>query len=190
VTRLARTLVLALLLLLAACSKSYRVGDRVLVDWEGADYPASVVVVEGPGRYKVHYEGYEAIWDESVPATRIKGKVHGAVQVPPPPAKVRARMAAGNKASLSTFKVGDRVKVDWKGSFYPATVLLVLGNERYRVHYDGYDQNWDENVDISRIQRKLGEAAGGGLPPEAFSSQPSALSQQAEALRARRRLGR
>jgi hypothetical protein len=63
-------------------------------------------------------------------------------------------MGTGSKASLSTFKVGDHVKAEWKGTYYPATILLVLGGERYRVHYDGYDQNWDENVDISRIQRK------------------------------------
>jgi hypothetical protein len=154
VKRALSVLVLSAALLLSACSKSYRVGDRVLVEWEGADYPAAIVAVESPGKYKIHFEGYDAIWDESVPATRIRGKVTGPVQLPPPPPKVRARMAMLNKSSLSTYKVGDRVKVDWKGTFYPALVLAVLGNERYRVHYEGYDQNWDENVDISRIQRR------------------------------------
>ena len=141
---------------LAACGKSYRVGDRVLVDWEGPDpYPAVILAVESPGKYRIHYENYDAIWDESVPVTRIKGKITGPLPpAPPPPPKVRARMAAGNKVTMSTFKPGDRVKVDWKGTYYPATVLVVLGGERYRVHYDGYDSNWDENVDISRIQRK------------------------------------
>ncbi len=151
-----RALALVAALALAACSKSYRVGDRVLVDWDGADYPASVVAVEGPARYKVHYEGYEPIWDESVPLLRIRRKIHDTdrIQVPPPPAKVRARMTAGNKQSQSAFKVGDRVKVDWKGSYYPAVIMLVLGSERYRVHYEGYDANWEENVDGTRIQRK------------------------------------
>jgi hypothetical protein len=145
-----------LMLLLSACSKSYRVGEKVLVEWEekGPSYPAYVTVIEGPGRYRVHFDGYETIWDESVPATRIKGRVSGPVTAPPPPAKVKARMGNGNKAQLSTFKVGDRVKVDWKNTVYPATILAVHGNERYRVHYDGYDTNWDENVEISRIQRK------------------------------------
>jgi hypothetical protein len=80
--------------------------------------------------------------------------VKGYVLPPPPPPRVRARMTAGNKTTISTFRQGDRVKVDWKGSFYSATVVEVLGNERYRVHYDGYDANWDENVDIARIQRR------------------------------------
>jgi hypothetical protein len=152
-----RAFVLALALSVAACSKSYRVGDHVLVEWEGADYPAAVQAVEGPGKYRIHFEGYDPIWDESVPIARIKRKLpeSGSVPSPPPPAKVRARMASGaGKTQLSTFKIGDRVKVDWKGTFYPATILVVLGGERYRVHYEGYDQNFDENVDISRIQRK------------------------------------
>lgn len=152
-----RVFVLGLALAATGCSKTYRVGDRVLVEWEGAEYPAGVLAVEGPGKYKVHFEGYDAIWDESVPVTRIKRKIteSGPVPTPPPPAKVRARMASGgSKTQLSTFKIGDRVKVDWKGTFYPATILVVLGGERYRVHYEGYDQNWEENVDISRIQRK------------------------------------
>lgn len=150
-------LALSLLTFAPGCSKSYRVGDKVLVEWEekAPPYPASIIVVESPGRYRVHFEGYEAIWDESVAATRIKGRISGPVQAPPPPAKVRARLGAANKAQLSTFKVGDHVKVDWKGTFYSATILAVHGGEKYRVHYEGYDANWDENnVDISRIQRK------------------------------------
>lgn len=141
-------------LALAACSSPYRVGDRVLVEWEGNEYPASILVIESTARFRVHFEGYESIWDESVPATRIKGKVKGHVVAPPPPPKVRARTSASNKTPLSTFRQGDRVKVDWKGALYPATILEVLGNERYRVHYDGYDANWDETIEVSRIQRR------------------------------------
>ncbi len=141
---------------LTGCSKSYRVGDTVMVEWDGPiPYPAKILAVESPGRYRVHYEGYEPIWDESVPATRIKGKAHGKQKPPPPPAKVRARMPQANGVVVqSVYKVADRVKVEWKSAFYPATIVGVLGNERYRVHYDGYDTNWDEDVDFARIQRK------------------------------------
>ncbi|MCU0658398.1 MAG: hypothetical protein MUF64_25010 [Polyangiaceae bacterium] len=149
-----RGLILAALLLSLACSTPYRVGDRVLVEWDGNDYPASILVIESQARFRVHFEGYESIWDESVPATRIKGKVQGHITPPPPPPRVRARMSAGSKTPTSTFRQGDRVKVEWKGAFYTATILEVIGNERYRVHYDGYDANWDEVVDITRIQRK------------------------------------
>ncbi len=152
-----RGFVLALGLLASGCTQSYRVGDRVLVEWDGGKdpYPASILQLEAPGRYRVHFEGYESIWDESVPTMRIKGKVTGHVVPPPPPAKVvRARPGANSKTPVSTFKQGDHVKVEWKGPFYSATILEVLGNERYRIHYDGYDDNWNETVDISRIQRR------------------------------------
>lgn len=140
-----------------ACSRTYKVGDKVLVQWEESSpevYPALVLSVDSPGKYRIHYDGYDPIWDESVLATRIKGTVHGSPKRPPPPAKVRARLPSAGAAPQSMYKVGDRVKVDWKGSFYPATILAVLGGERYRVHYDGYDSNWDEDVEFSRIQRK------------------------------------
>ena len=151
-----RAVALALGLLLAGCTQGYRVGDRVLVEWDGVDplYTASIIQLEAPGRYRVHFEGYESIWDESVPTMRIKGKAKGNEKPPPPPNKVRARLGAGSKAAVvSTYKQGDRVKVDWKGSFYTATILEVLGNERYRVHYEGYDDNWNEVVDIARMRR-------------------------------------
>lgn len=152
-----RVWALALVLTLSGCAKSYKVGDQVMVEWEGAvPYPAKILAVETPGKYRVHYEGYEPIWDESVPATRIRGKYQGTPKhKPPPPAKVRARMPQSAGATVqSVYKIADQVKVEWKSAFYPATIIAVLGNERYRVHYDGYDANWDEEVDFARIQRK------------------------------------
>jgi hypothetical protein len=142
------------LFLLGACKERYRVGDFVLVEWEGAEYPAYITVYESPGRYRVHYDGYDVIWDESVPATRIHGKVTGIAPRPQPPAKVLRSMGTTRKSAKSTFKEGDKVSVDWKNLYYNATIIGVLGNEQYRVHYDGMDSNWDEDVDLSRIKRK------------------------------------
>jgi len=144
--------------MLAGCSTQYRVGDRILVEWEGHEYPASVLVIESPNRLRIHYEGYETNLDEIVALTRVKGKVHGPVVHPPPPAKFRARMAPSPSASTSSlpslYKPNERVKVQWKESWYTATILQSLPNETYRVHYEGYDSNWEETVEASRIQRK------------------------------------
>lgn len=54
-------------------------------------------------------------------------------------------------APSGAYKVGDKIMVDWKGKAYPATVLKVVGKDLYRIHYDGYDASWDENVGPSRI---------------------------------------
>jgi hypothetical protein len=44
-----------------------------------------------------------------------------------------------------------RVRVDWHGKPYAATIVTVLGGERYRVHYDGFGPEWDETIDGARI---------------------------------------
>jgi hypothetical protein len=140
------------LLLCSGCSRAYDVGDHVLVEWEGKVYPAMIIEVPGPGKVKVHYDGYDEMWDEVVPRGRIKGRVDGPVPTPEPPEKVRRTAVAAAKSNA--YKMGDRVKVDWHGHYYPAVIVGVVGPERYRVHYEGYGNEFDENVGRDRIQAK------------------------------------
>lgn len=147
----ARLLGLALLAL-AGCKRNYQVGDHVYVDWEGGEYPAVIKEQVGPSKFKVHFDGYEEIWDETVVKDRIKRLVEGPAIQPEPPAKVRAR--ALKAAQTNQFKVGDRVRVDWHGHVYPATITAIIGPERYRVHFEGYGPEWDDNVELQRIQSR------------------------------------
>ncbi|MBI5536191.1 MAG: hypothetical protein HY898_25945 [Deltaproteobacteria bacterium] len=155
--RLAQALLVMALALLSGCKEQYIVGDHVLVEWEGNDYPAVIISVEGPARYRVHYDGYDKIWDENVNVTRVKGRVKGPTLAPPPPAKVLKRGGApassgsAQSGSPSRFREGVRVRVEWHGKPYAATVVSVLGGERYRVHYEGFGPEWDETIDGSRI---------------------------------------
>src|SRR6266550_192841 len=126
-----------LLLSLLGCRRAHQVGDHVLVDWRGGDYPAVTVAVEGPSKFHVHYDGFSEDWDEVIPATRIRSRLSTS---PTPP---------------SVYRVGDRVRVEWHGSIYPATILTILGDDRYRVHYEGFGNEWDEDIALSRIQRLL-----------------------------------
>ena len=50
-----------------------------------------------------------------------------------------------------TCSTGDRAVVNWKGQWYPATVIKTKGNRCY-VHYDGYHKSWDEWVGPQRIR--------------------------------------
>jgi hypothetical protein len=157
--KLGRTLwALALACALAACKKPYRVGEHVLVEWEeGKLYPAHVVEAHGPARYRVHFDGYDAHWDEDVGVDRIRGRVQGAVgSPPPPPAKVsRALGAPTGSASvaegINPFHEGDRVRVTWRGSVYGAIVLQVVGRDKVLVHYEGHENAWDEVIVLDRI---------------------------------------
>ncbi len=140
-------------LALAGCKRSYGIGDHVLVEWEGNVYPAMIMEAPGPGKFKVHYDGYDTVWDETVVGRdRIRGLVEGPVVAPEPPAKVRAK--AMKAAQTNMYKINDRVRVEWHGQIYPATISGIVGAEKYRVRYDGYGPEWDEIVGLSRIQPK------------------------------------
>jgi hypothetical protein len=153
-----RSSVLAAFLVLSGCRRAHQVGDHVLVAWRGGDYPAVIVGVEGPSKFHVHYDGFSADWDEVIPATRIRGRLSSAPSpaAGPPIAKPRkpAASASAAPAPPSVYRLGDRLRVEWHGSIYTATVVNVLGDDRYRVHYEGYGTEWDEDVPLSRIQRK------------------------------------
>jgi hypothetical protein len=39
----------------------------------------------------------------------------------------------GSKAAGETYAVGDRIQVTWKGKLYPAVILSVEGDGRYKI---------------------------------------------------------
>jgi hypothetical protein len=149
----ARLVCLLLLALAVGCTKPYSVGDQVLVEWEGKEYPAKIISVEGPTKFRVHFDGYDNIWDETVSKERLKGfAVEGRIVHPEPPPKVRAKAVSATQTNI--YRIGDRVRVEWHGQLYPAVVTAIVGQERYRIHYEGYGPEWDEQVGVSRIQPK------------------------------------
>jgi hypothetical protein len=154
---------LAIALLVCGCRRAHQVGDHILVEWRNADYPAVIVAIEAPARFRVHYDGYSDDWDESITTTRIKGRLSAAVSPVslPAPAPVRGKPGPSGSASSrpppeppSVYRAGDRVRVEWHGAIYPAAIIAVLGDDRYRVHYEGYGDEWDESIGLNRIQRK------------------------------------
>ena len=50
--------------------------------------------------------------------------------------------------------VGDRGKVSWKGKWYDAQIKQVSGT-RFMIHYDGYDNSWDEWITLDRMSIKV-----------------------------------
>jgi hypothetical protein len=144
-------------LLLVACTKPYRVGDYVLVEWEegGPPYPAYIIEIKSERVFRVHFDGYETRWDEDITTDRVLGRVEGPVTAPPPPKKVARASGASPKAAGSAtaapYRVGDRVKVRWRESVYNASIVAVVAPDRFLVHYDGHESAWDEVVTIDRI---------------------------------------
>jgi hypothetical protein len=135
-----------------ACSRSHRVGDEVMVEWEGKEYPAVILSADAT-KYRVHFKDLDDQWDQDVLKSRVKGFAKGDEIRPEPPAKVREKAMEASQSN--TYRVGDMVRVQWSdGRYYPATIIDVVGKEHYRVHFEGYGKEWDENVRLSRIQPK------------------------------------
>ncbi|NRA35575.1 MAG: hypothetical protein HRU17_19785 [Polyangiaceae bacterium] len=129
-----------------------------MVEWEDKDYPAYILELRTRGRFKVHMDGYDTRWDRIVDAEQIKGRAEGTVPAPPPPKRVARAMgltpaaSAQAKSAVSTFKVGHKVKVKWRGSTYSATIVEVVAPDKYKIHYNGHESAWDEVVPLERIQ--------------------------------------
>lgn len=49
------------------------------------------------------------------------------------------------------YKAGDKVMVDWKGTPYKAVILKVEAGGRFRIHYEGYADSWDESIPSARL---------------------------------------
>lgn len=144
------------LAIVIGCNKPYRIGEHVWVEWEGREYPAYIIDQKDKARFRVHFDGYDSQWDEDVTLDRIKGRIVAPVKHPPPPDKVARAMGVFPKPSASAgapspYKVGDRVRVRWRGSVYAGTVQAVLDADRVSIHYDGYGSEWDETVAMDRI---------------------------------------
>ena len=46
---------------------------------------------------------------------------------------------------------GTKLWVEWRKTWWPATVLRPIGHGRYRIHYDGWSALYDEDVDATRM---------------------------------------
>ena len=99
------------------------VGQRGEVLWKGSWYPALVKNVSNNGCY-ITYEGYDSSWDEWVEPSRFR----------------------------AAFRVGQSVRILWKGQWYSGRILDVNRNS-YFVTYDGYDSSWNEWVESARVSR-------------------------------------
>jgi hypothetical protein len=138
-----------------SCRESLRIGDHVLVQYEGHSCPGYVIERKSETRLRIHFdfEGYD--WQDDVSIDRVLGTVQGAVQSCALPDRVRATLGllGSSKSNVRTspYQVGDRVRVRWRQSIYPATVTEVRTADTVVVHYHGHEDVWDEVINTDRI---------------------------------------
>ena len=102
---------------------SQKKGDKVEVLWSSKWYPATVLEVNGSS-WKIHYDGYGDNYDEWVGTDRIK----------------------------LAYKKGDKIQVKSGSTWYKSTIIEVNGS-KYKIHYDGWSDSWDEWVGKDRMKR-------------------------------------
>lgn len=145
----------ACLVALAACRERYRIGDHVLVEYDERRCPAYVLEKRGTSRFRVHFdfEGYD--WQDDVAIDRVVGRATQGTPPCPLPRAVRATLGLlstkKHEARDSPYRVGERVRVRWRGSTYPATITELIGGDQLRVHYLGHESVWDEAISVDRI---------------------------------------
>lgn len=103
-------------------------------------------------------------------------------------------------ACKKPYRVGEHVLVEWEKEQppYPAYITDRVGTTRFRVHFDGYDSRWDEDVSIDRVlgrvegpvptpppPAKVALAAGVASPKTAGSAGEMAVSPYKEGDRVR-----
>lgn len=151
----ARVGLVVLGLIASGCRENLRIGDHVLVDYDGSSCPGYVIDRKSETRLRVHFdfEGYD--WQDDVSVDRVLGKVQGATQPCSLPDRLRAtlglRATPTSQARPSQYQVGDRVRVRWRQSIYPATITGVRAADTVVVHYHGHEDVWDEAINIDRI---------------------------------------
>jgi hypothetical protein len=142
-------------LAMLGCRESLRIGEHVLVEYGGNSCPGYVIEKKSETRLRIHFdfEGYD--WQDDVPIDRVLGTVRGPVQPCALPDRVRATLGLlatpKSRARTSPYQVGDRVRVRWRESIYPATVKEVRAADTVVVHYHGHEDVWDEAISIDRI---------------------------------------
>ena len=71
---------------------------------------------------------------------------------PPAERQVSIQPHGESEPENRAFIVGDKVEVEWRGTWYAATVIKTEA-KRYRIHYADHDDSWDEWVGAARIRR-------------------------------------
>jgi hypothetical protein len=141
---------------LAGCRENLRIGDQVIVEYEGRQCSGYVIDKKSDTRFRIHFdfEGYD--WEDDVSADHMLGRVQDPVPDCPLPARVRATLGLVETPKSpdrsSPYRVGDRVRVRWRDSVYPASVTQVLAADTVVVHYQGHEDAWDETINVDRIE--------------------------------------
>lgn len=81
-------------------------------------------------------------------------------------------VACGKKKE---WKVGDKVLAKSSGMWYEATILELADNGKYKIHYEGWSNTWDETLSTDRLAN-VGDHKPMPVPQGMFQNAVNALA--------------
>lgn len=66
--------------------------------------------------------------------------------------KANAGTQAVPKKGKAAYSAGERVFIYWGSAWYPGNILSVERDQTYKVHYEGWSNNFDEVVGLNRLR--------------------------------------
>jgi hypothetical protein len=135
----------------------------VLIRWGTGWYPGTVLRNECQRYVRIQFTGYGPEWEEIASLEDLRDPSQGATTVP------EERSAEGPTLDpQDRLTRGMALDALYGSTWYPVHVLSVHG-DTVRVHYDGYEARWDEDMSRDRLRRRgvgdaqRSEAAPGGV---------------------------
>lgn len=105
-------------------------GAHVQVARQGQWYGATILQPLGEGRFLVHYDNTGNEWNEAVGPDRIKPM-----------------------QAARDYRPGEKVLITYQNRLLLADVVMQVGPDAWRVHYDGFGPEAAENVGADRLRR-------------------------------------
>lgn len=92
------------------------------------------------------------------------------------PAAATTTASSTPTTAATTFKVGDTVDVEWSGSWYESQILAVEAGPKYKIHYVGWSDSYDESVEPARVRVRTATSATTATPTASASTRPAPTS--------------
>lgn len=128
--------------------------NNQVLGWRVSDQkPVSVPIQTGYGpfsQFAVASQSTLCAWTENGAAQNVirLAQVGATLQPSNGPDKVASRPTRAGQ-----FRAGDKAEILYGNRWTPVTVVNVLSKDRVRIHWDGWSDTWDEDIDVTRIRR-------------------------------------
>ena len=121
----------------------YKVGDKITAKDRVSNWLPAEIMEIGNGKYKVHYTGYTDYYDGWIPGDWVKP-----LNAKTPPTNNSNTGIQNNNTNTGAqntgYKVGDKITAKDKVNNWLPAEIMEIGNGKYKVHYTGWSDLWDD----------------------------------------------